>query len=170
MPHILQGPDGMILPRWDGSAHIGVTMEQTSFDARRTVEGLAQIYHAVQPWTPWLKSAAFKTSWAGLRPMTPDRGPLIGAVLVFEGLVAATGHSSVGIFLAPLTARLVVDAVEGKASLLSHPGSMPRTGLWALNRLMGRQPPHHEVNHRIGGLFRAGENTGAVGVARKPNV
>jgi glycine/D-amino acid oxidase-like deaminating enzyme len=73
------------------------------------------------PGVPSKVLAAFKTSWAGLRPMTPDRRPLIGAVLGFEGLVAATGHSSVGIFLAPLTARLVADAVEGKSSLLSHP-------------------------------------------------
>lgn len=119
--HILQGPDGMILPRWDGSAHIGVTMEQTGFDARRTVQGLSQIYRAVQPWAPWLRSAEFKTSWAGLRPMTPDRRPLIGWVPGFDGLVAATGHSSVGIFLAPLTARLVADAVEERPTLLSHP-------------------------------------------------
>ncbi len=119
--HILQGPDGMILPRWDGSAHIGVTMEQTGFDARRTIQGVSQIYRAVQPWAPWLRSAEFKTSWAGLRPMTPDRRPFIGLVPGFPGLVAATGHSSVGIFLAPLTAQLVADAGEGRPSRVSHP-------------------------------------------------
>ncbi|MCY0880211.1 MAG: FAD-dependent oxidoreductase, partial [Firmicutes bacterium] len=43
LQHILQGPGGMILPRRDGSLHVGVTMELRGFDQRRTVSALANI-------------------------------------------------------------------------------------------------------------------------------
>jgi glycine oxidase len=62
---------------------------------------------------PSLKSARFRTAWCGLRPGTPDGLPLLGGSPV-PGLFFATGHFRNGILLAPLTARLVADAVEGR--------------------------------------------------------
>jgi glycine oxidase len=50
----------------------------------------------------------------GLRPATPDDRPIIGASRRIEGLVYATGHYRNGVLLAPITARIVADVVEGK--------------------------------------------------------
>ena len=53
---------------------------------------------------------------AGLRPGTPDSLPFIGPSEVLPGLVYACGHFRNGALLAPLTAALVADAIEGRLS------------------------------------------------------
>jgi sarcosine oxidase subunit beta len=61
---------------------------------------------------PDLEAVPVLGSWWGLRPMTPDTMPVIGAVR--EGLVVATGHGSFGVALAAGTAPLVAAAVLGQ--------------------------------------------------------
>jgi glycine oxidase len=51
---------------------------------------------------------------AGLRPGTPDNAPVIGAGAL-RGLFWATGHHRNGVLLAPITAELVVAAINGEA-------------------------------------------------------
>jgi glycine/D-amino acid oxidase-like deaminating enzyme len=46
-----------------------------------------------------------QSSWWGLRPLTPDERPFIGALR--EGLHVATGHGSEGVILGGGTAQLV---------------------------------------------------------------
>jgi glycine oxidase len=48
----------------------------------------------------------------GFRPGTPDNAPAIGPCAV-AGLIWATGHHRNGILLAPLTAEMVVEVLEG---------------------------------------------------------
>jgi glycine oxidase len=55
------------------------------------------------------------TSWAGLRPATPDRLPYLGRGPL-EGLIVATGHYRNGILLAPITAEIVADLLAGQSS------------------------------------------------------
>jgi glycine oxidase len=50
---------------------------------------------------------------AGLRPGTPDNGPVIGTTTI-EGLVLATGHFRSGILLAPATAEAVAAILAGQ--------------------------------------------------------
>lgn len=52
--------------------------------------------------------------WMGLRPSIPDSLPVIGAAR--PGLVLAFGHGHIGLTLAPRTARLVQDALTGRAT------------------------------------------------------
>jgi D-amino-acid dehydrogenase len=54
--------------------------------------------------------------WRGLRPCTPDGLPAIGRVPGAENVVLASGHGMWGLQLAPVTARLVADVVDGTAS------------------------------------------------------
>lgn len=54
------------------------------------------------------------STWAGLRPATPDGLPLIGEIA--PGVVVASGHGMLGVTLAPATAALVAPLVlEGRA-------------------------------------------------------
>ncbi len=76
--------------------------------------GVAQLLTAAVRVVPALADCRFREAWAGLRPATPDRLPLIGRVPGVEGLVLATGHFRNGILLAPVTAQLVCDLVLGK--------------------------------------------------------
>ncbi len=50
---------------------------------------------------------------AGLRPGSPDNGPILGAAST-PGLFVATGHYRNGILLAPLTAGALFDALSGR--------------------------------------------------------
>ncbi|MGC0362879.1 D-amino-acid dehydrogenase [Rhodococcus sp. 27YEA15] len=55
--------------------------------------------------------------WAGFRPCTPDGMPIIGRSSKIRNVVTATGHGMWGVILAPVTARMVLDEVRGKADL-----------------------------------------------------
>ena len=52
----------------------------------------------------------------GFRPATPDNLPLVGAWDPVPGLWIAAGHEGLGVTTAPGTARLLVDALLGRAS------------------------------------------------------
>ena len=54
---------------------------------------------------PSIAEARVQSSWWGLRPLTPDERPFVGAVR--EGLHVATGHGSEGVILGAGTALLV---------------------------------------------------------------
>jgi D-amino-acid dehydrogenase len=54
------------------------------------------------------------TFWSGLRPMTPDGTPVIGATPV-KGLYLNTGHGTLGWTMSTGSARVIADMVSGKA-------------------------------------------------------
>jgi len=56
-------------------------------------------------------TAGFLGARVGLRPATPDGLPIVGPSAVVPNLMYATGHYRNGVLLAPLTARLVADAM-----------------------------------------------------------
>ena len=75
---------------------------------RRTLE------HSVSDLFPGgdLSQATF---WSGLRPMTPDGTPVIGATPV-KGLYLNTGHGTLGWTMSTGSARLIADMVSGRAT------------------------------------------------------
>ena len=74
---------------------------------RRTLE------HSVSDLFPGgdLSQATF---WSGLRPMTPDGPPVIGATPV-RGLFLNTGHGTLGWTMSTGSARVIADMVSGRA-------------------------------------------------------
>jgi glycine oxidase len=99
LAHMVQGPGGVVLPRLDGTITVGVTHEFLGYDPYPTADGVAAIAGPAIDMVPGLRHARFVTTWAGLRPMTPDRKPVIGLVGGIEGLALAYGHYTVGILL-----------------------------------------------------------------------
>jgi glycine/D-amino acid oxidase-like deaminating enzyme len=61
---------------------------------------------------PALAEAIVLGAWWGIRPMTPDGRPIVGAVR--PGLVVAAGHGALGVILGAGTARLVGSIVLGE--------------------------------------------------------
>jgi D-amino-acid dehydrogenase len=51
--------------------------------------------------------------WHGLRPCPPDGLPFIGRTAALENLVVATGHSMMGVSLAPATGKIVSQLING---------------------------------------------------------
>ena len=57
--------------------------------------------------------ATFLEARRGLRPGSPDQLPYLGRSAVMPGLIYACGHFRSGALLAPLTAALVRQLVQG---------------------------------------------------------
>ena len=59
-----------------------------------------------------MRNAKILEDWAGLRPGTPDALPILGATAT-PGYYVATGHFRDGILLAPITAKIMADVIDG---------------------------------------------------------
>ena len=98
--------------RRDGRLLVGSTIEFVGYDRRVTFEGLrgilAGFHRMVRPEA--LAQCAFREAWAGLRPCSADRLPVLGPT-GYDGLYIAAGHFRHGILLAPITAQVIADLV-----------------------------------------------------------
>jgi glycine oxidase len=110
---IVYGRGGYLVARGD-EAIAGSTMEYAGFQPEVTPAGLARIFAAVTALCPTLTSGEVRRTWAGLRPVTPDGLPIIGAEPRLQGLWYATGHGRNGILLAGLTGLLVRQLITGE--------------------------------------------------------
>ena len=113
---IVYGHDCYIMARGD-EAIVGSTMEYAGFRPEVTAAGLARIFSGVTALCPALTSAAVKRTWAGLRPVTPDGLPIIGAEPRLPGLWYATGHGRNGILLAGITGVIIRKIVSGEPTV-----------------------------------------------------
>lgn len=99
---------GYLLPRGN-EAILGSTMERVGFNARTTATGVAQIRRSAARLCPALADLPAHRTWGGLRPVTPDGRPIIGADPDAAGLWYATGHGRNGILLAAITGEILAD-------------------------------------------------------------
>ncbi|HEY6089625.1 MAG TPA: FAD-dependent oxidoreductase, partial [Gemmatimonadaceae bacterium] len=110
--HVVYGPQGYVVPRGDRTIG-GSTMEHVGFDANTTAAGVRKVRAAAEEICPSLSTSAQTRAWAGLRPVTPDMLPIIGADPEYPSLLYACGHSRNGVLMAPLTGDLIADLVTG---------------------------------------------------------
>jgi glycine oxidase len=110
--HVAYGPRGYVVPRGDRTIG-GSTMEHVGFNASTTPTGVKKVRAAAEEICPTLAAATQTTAWAGLRPVTPDMLPIIGADPEHPSLLYACGHSRNGVLMAPLTGDLIADLVTG---------------------------------------------------------
>jgi D-amino-acid dehydrogenase len=78
---------------------------------RRLAAMLASADPFFADWRP--SRVAPESRWAGLRPLTSDGLPLIGAAPRDPHVFVATGHGMLGVTLAPATAALLAPLVLG---------------------------------------------------------
>lgn len=83
-------------------------------DDRLAAAPIATLYRVLQDWFPSAARQASAQTWKGARPMLPDGPPAIGPAGM-PGLWLNTGHGSSGWALACGSARLVADAIAGRA-------------------------------------------------------
>jgi glycine oxidase len=112
-PAIVYCGAGYVMER-GGKAICGSTMERAGFDATTTEDGLRGIREMASRIYPALGSVEPLDSWAGLRPMAPDRHPVIGPDPVVTNLWYATGHGRNGILLAAMTGELIAQLYTGE--------------------------------------------------------
>ena len=103
---------GYLVPKPDGTIIAGSTHEDSGFDDRATVSGIAAMLNFAQRIVPGLAAATLQATWAGLRPVTPDGEPIVGPFAGIDNLIVATGHSRKGILLAPVAAETVAESIR----------------------------------------------------------
>jgi glycine oxidase len=110
---LVRGHHLYLVPRTDGRIVVGATQEEKGFDTTVTAEGIHDLLRDTIDLCPGLAEHELVETSAGLRPGTPDNGPVVGTTDV-EGLIVATGHFRHGILLTPITADAVADLVAGR--------------------------------------------------------
>ncbi|MBB5192425.1 D-amino-acid dehydrogenase [Silvimonas terrae] len=101
------------LTRFDNRLRVGGMAEVAGFDKRidpTRIETLNMVTNDLFPHAGDVRQA---TQWTGLRPMTPDGTPIVGAT-PYENLFTNTGHGTLGWTMSCGSARVIADAVLGR--------------------------------------------------------
>lgn len=114
--HVVRGWVGgepvYVVPRPGGEVVVGATVEEHDAEPVPTAGGVLRLLRAARVLLPSLDRAELLACEARDRPATADHLPLVGPTRDHRTFLAA-GHFRHGVLLAPLTARLLADAVEG---------------------------------------------------------
>jgi glycine oxidase len=107
-----------LIPRRDGHVLVGSTVENAGFDKSTDIATLQRLHADAAELLPALRDVQPIQHWAGLRPGSPDNIPIIGRHPDFENVFVNTGHYRYGVTMAPASAELLVDLMEGKSPVL----------------------------------------------------
>jgi glycine oxidase len=114
--HVVRGWVGgepvYVVPRPGGEVVVGATVEEHDVEPVPTAGGVLRLLRAARVLLPSLDRAAVLGCEARDRPAAADHLPLVGPTRDPRTFLAA-GHFRHGVLLAPLTAQLLADAVEG---------------------------------------------------------
>lgn len=113
LQHTVRSDDAYLVPRPGGEVVLGATVEEQGFDTTPTAGGVFELLRAGDELLPGIREMELVEVSAGLRPGTPDNGPLLG--MADTGLLVATGHYRNGVLLTPVTADGIAELlVKGK--------------------------------------------------------
>lgn len=112
---VLFAQDAYVVPKADGRIVIGATVEPGSYDPSVTPRGMMHCLSNALRLVPALADLPIEETWSGLRPTTPDKGPILGKT-DWSNLFLAGGYWRNGVLLAPKTGQLLSDLIEGRLS------------------------------------------------------
>ena len=98
----------------DGELVVGATQEERGPDQTVTAGAVHDLLHDAMSVLPVTSELILAETCAGLRPGTPDNGPVVGRCGP-DGLLFATGHYRNGILMSPVTADAAVALLSGQA-------------------------------------------------------
>ncbi|MGH6878009.1 MAG: NAD(P)/FAD-dependent oxidoreductase [Rhizomicrobium sp.] len=104
-----------IQPRGMGQMLIGSSRQYDAESSEVESDILARMLARAREYLPNLAGISPVRAWAGFRPATSDKLPLIGPWPGDETIYLATGHEGLGITTALGTARLIADQLTGTA-------------------------------------------------------
>ncbi|MEP3297634.1 MAG: FAD-binding oxidoreductase [Pseudoruegeria sp.] len=104
-----------VIPHADGTTGIGSTSERYYGSPRETDELLEGVYERALEAFPVLKNAKVMSRWAGVRPRSKSRAPMLGAWPARGGHYVANGGFKIGFGMAPRVGLVMADLVlEGR--------------------------------------------------------
>ena len=105
--------------RFDYRIRVGGMAELVGFDrhlSRRREDTLKMVVNNLFPGAGDLSHTNF---WTGLRPMTPDGTPIVGATAI-PNLYLNTGHGTLGWTMACGSGKLLADIISGQKTDIRH--------------------------------------------------
>ncbi len=103
-----------MVPWADARVAVGATVEDAGFAPEVTAGGVHEVLRETLRVFPGLASATLKEVRVGLRPVSVDDMPILGAIPGAPGFFVATGHGANGLLLGPVSGALVADVVCGR--------------------------------------------------------
>ncbi len=107
------------ITRLGNRIRVGGTAELAGYSKTLRGPRRATLEHSVGALFPQGGDVARASFWTGLRPMTPDGTPIIGATR-FTNLFLNTGHGTLGWTMACGSGRLVADLVSDRRPNIAH--------------------------------------------------
>ncbi|WP_407519085.1 D-amino acid dehydrogenase [Methylobacterium oryzisoli] len=98
---------------------VGGTAELAGFSQTLRGPRRATLERSLADLFPDGGDAARASFWTGLRPMTPDGTPVVGAT-AYPNLYTNTGHGTLGWTMACGSGRMLADLVTGRAPEIAH--------------------------------------------------
>jgi len=93
-----------LVPREDGRVLVGATEElEAEFNKESTQTSIDELKKFAAELVPGLSHAQVEKTWAGLRPGSRDKLPMIGQVPEYSNLFVAAGHYRAGVQLSAAT-------------------------------------------------------------------
>ena len=100
-----------IVPHADGTLAIGSTSERDYDDPTSTDAALDDVIERALRAVPVLHGAEVIERWAGVRPRSKSRAPMLGAHPLHKGQFIANGGFKIGFGMAPKVAQVMADLV-----------------------------------------------------------
>ncbi|CUK11409.1 Glycine oxidase [Ruegeria denitrificans] len=100
-----------IVPHADGTLAIGSTSERDYDDPTSTDAALDDVLDRTIRAVPILHGAEVIERWAGVRPRSKSRAPMLGAHPLYQGQFIANGGFKIGFGMAPKVAEVMADLV-----------------------------------------------------------
>ena len=131
LPVLISSPKrGHMISRLDGLTSVGSTggrdydqrnlFAGEEFDRQPTEAAKLELLQRAIDVFPDLERAELVQQLAGSRPLSPDSKPIIGRAPGWDGIYLATGHTTKGIHLGPITGRIIADYIgRGSTQVVS---------------------------------------------------
>lgn len=128
--HVVSWSDHYLAPRKNGEIVIGSTVEFVGHNKDVTLETVQQLISRSADLAPSIGKAPLSRFWAGLRPYSPSRRPILCRAPGLANVILATGHHRNGIVAAPITGKLICELImTGQTSISLEPFALPREPL-----------------------------------------
>ncbi len=111
LKHILFDGSIYLIPKFDNTIYAGATVERVGFDKQITARGVSWLLTSTGKLAPILLDTPIINIWAGLRPGSPDDGPILGNTSRWENVTLATGHGGTGFELSAITGQAIAQLI-----------------------------------------------------------
>jgi D-amino-acid dehydrogenase len=98
---------------FEGRLRMAGTVDLGRIDHRVSPRRVEAMIRSAAPYLAGGRPGAVRDPWTGMRPIAPDGLPVIGRVPGFSNVFVATGHSTLGMTLAPVTGDAIARLILG---------------------------------------------------------